>query len=63
MIIFQSIDALGNDEELTELGVHLLDLPIEPHLAKMLLYAIVLKCLDPVLTIVSTLTYRDPCRF
>jgi len=34
-----------------ELSHHLLDLPVEPRLGKMLLYSIVLKCLlDPVLT-------------
>ncbi|KZC13983.1 putative ATP-dependent RNA helicase YTHDC2 [Dufourea novaeangliae] len=58
--LLKTIDALDPWEDLTELGSHLLDLPIEPRLGKMLLYAVVLKCLDPVLTIVCSLSYRDP---
>ncbi|KAK3929267.1 3'-5' RNA helicase YTHDC2 [Frankliniella fusca] len=58
--LLKTIDALDPWEDLTELGHHLLDLPIEPRLGKMLLNAILLKCLDPVLTIVCTLAYKDP---
>ncbi|XP_054714089.1 3'-5' RNA helicase YTHDC2-like [Uloborus diversus] len=58
--LLKTIDALDPWEELTELGLHLLDLPIEPRLGKMVLYSVVLKCLDPVLTIVCCLAYRDP---
>ena len=47
-------------EDLTELGYHLADLPVEPHLGKMVLCAVVLKCLDPILTIACTLAHRDP---
>ena len=49
-------------ERLTELGFHLLDLPLEPQWGKMVLYSVVLKCLDPILTIVCTLAHRDPCK-
>ncbi|KAH9370374.1 hypothetical protein HPB48_006708 [Haemaphysalis longicornis] len=58
--LLKTIDALDPSEQLTEVGLHLLDLPIEPQLGKMLLYAVVLKCLDPVLTIVCCLTGKDP---
>jgi HrpA-like RNA helicase len=54
------MEALNNLEDITELGNHLLDLPVEPHLGKMILYAVSLKCLDPVLTIVACLSYRCP---
>lgn len=47
-------------EDLTDLGYHLADLPVEPHLGKMVLCAVVLKCLDPILTIACSLAYRDP---
>jgi HrpA-like RNA helicase len=47
------MDALDSFEDLTELGHHLADLPVEPRLGKMVLYAVVLKCLDPILTIVT----------
>ncbi|XP_071450252.1 3'-5' RNA helicase YTHDC2-like [Hetaerina americana] len=58
--MLKMMDALDSWEDLTELGHHLPDLPLEPHLGKMLLYSIVLKCLDPVLTIVTCMAHRDP---
>ncbi|XP_022100852.1 probable ATP-dependent RNA helicase YTHDC2 [Acanthaster planci] len=58
--LLKAIDAIDNWEDMTELGHHLADLPVEPRLGKMVLYSIVLKCLDPVLTIVCALAYRDP---
>ncbi|XP_034047713.1 3'-5' RNA helicase YTHDC2 [Thalassophryne amazonica] len=53
-------DAMDQSEDLTDLGYHLADLPVEPHLGKMVLCAVLLKCLDPILTIACTLAYRDP---
>ncbi|KAI5692972.1 hypothetical protein M8J75_005061 [Diaphorina citri] len=58
--MLKTMDALDPWEDLTELGRHLLDLPISPRYGKMLLVACVLKCLDPILTIVASLAYRDP---
>ena len=54
----KTIEALNNLEDITELGNHLLDLPVEPRLGKTILYAVGLKCLDPVLTIVACLSYK-----
>lgn len=62
LLWLQHMDALDGSQELTELGRHLADLPVEPHLGKMVLHSIVLKCLDPVLTIVCALSYKDPCK-
>ncbi|CAG2117393.1 unnamed protein product [Medioppia subpectinata] len=58
--LLKTIDALDSTEQLTQLGVRLLDLPIEPNYGKMLLYSILLRCVEPVLTIVSAFAYRDP---
>ncbi|XP_040069338.2 3'-5' RNA helicase YTHDC2 isoform X2 [Ixodes scapularis] len=58
--LLKAIDALDPSEQLTEMGLHLLDLPIDPQLGKMVLYSVVLKCLDPVLTIVCCLSVKDP---
>ncbi|XP_076053319.1 3'-5' RNA helicase YTHDC2-like isoform X3 [Oratosquilla oratoria] len=58
--LLKSMDALDGWEDVTELGHHLLDLPLPPRLAKMVLTATVLKCLDPVLTIAACLAYKDP---
>ncbi|KAK7491702.1 hypothetical protein BaRGS_00016958 [Batillaria attramentaria] len=58
--MLKQMDALDEWEELTELGHHLTDLPVEPRLGKMVLHAVVLKCLDPILTIVCALAHKDP---
>ncbi|GJQ88173.1 putative helicase [Trypoxylus dichotomus] len=55
-----TLGALDKDEKLTRLGTHLLQLSVEPHLAKMLIYSVIFKCVDPVLTIVATLTHKEP---
>jgi hypothetical protein len=48
------------DEELTALGQHLAMLPLDPRIGKALVYATLLGCLDPVLTITSVLSHRNP---
>ena len=58
--LLKKIEALDCFEELTEFGHHMVDLSIPPQLAKMVLYGLVLKCLDPVLTIACILAYKDP---
>nr|XP_002123879.3 3'-5' RNA helicase YTHDC2-like [Ciona intestinalis] len=57
--LLKQIDALDETSNITELGQHLVDLPIDPRLGKMILYAVVLKCLDPILTIACALTFND----
>jgi len=54
----KTIGALDGRENVTTLGTHLLDFPILPSLGKALILAVVLKCLDPILTIVAVLAYR-----
>lgn len=58
--LLKRIGALDEQESVTELGTLLVDLPVDVQLGKALLYAILLKCLDPVLTIVSALSVKDP---
>ncbi|CAL8101441.1 unnamed protein product [Orchesella dallaii] len=58
--ILTVMGALDENERLTKLGMHLLDFPLEPFLGKALIYAVVFKCLDPILTLVSVISYRDP---
>lgn len=53
-----SMGALDENEQLTRLGLYLLDFPIEPYLGKALMYAVTLKCLDPVLTIITIISHR-----
>ncbi|CAI0431841.1 unnamed protein product [Linum tenue] len=54
------IGALDQNEELTVLGQYLTMLPVEPKLGKMLVLGAILNCLDPILTVVSGLSVRDP---
>ncbi|XP_018649183.1 putative atp-dependent RNA helicase [Schistosoma mansoni] len=56
----KEMDVLDTFEELTELGYHICDMPIPPRYAKMVLFSVVLKCLDPILTIACILTYTEP---
>jgi len=44
--------------QITPLGCYLLDIPVDPRLGKALIYATILRCLDPVLTIVAILAHR-----
>ncbi|NXE09580.1 DHX36 helicase, partial [Lophotis ruficrista] len=54
------LNALDRQEQLTPLGVHLARLPVEPHIGKMILFGALFCCLDPVLTIAASLSFKDP---
>lgn len=58
--LLKKINALDTDENITHLGIHLANMPVDCQLGKMILYSIVLRCLDPVVTIVSALSVKDP---
>ncbi|PHT32551.1 hypothetical protein CQW23_28888 [Capsicum baccatum] len=50
------LGALNNAGDLTELGRKMVEFPLDPHLAKLLLMGEQFKCLNEVLTIVSMLS-------
>ncbi|GMI73277.1 ABA overly sensitive 6 [Hibiscus trionum] len=54
------VGALDEKENLTNLGKFLSMLPVDPKLGKMLIMGAIFRCFDPVLTIVSGLSVRDP---
>uniref|UniRef100_A0A8C6SL43 ATP-dependent DNA/RNA helicase DHX36 n=1 Tax=Neogobius melanostomus TaxID=47308 RepID=A0A8C6SL43_9GOBI len=54
------LTALDRSEHLTALGVHLARLPVEPHIGKLILFGALLGCLDPILTIAASLSFKDP---
>lgn len=56
----QQIGALDPDETMTQLGRNLVSIPLNVHHAKMILYGIFFKCIDPILTIVSILSLECP---
>ena len=55
-----ALNALDSDENLTSLGFHLAQLPVEPQIGKMLLFGAIFSCIDPVLTIAACLSFKDP---
>ncbi|KAF8043525.1 hypothetical protein BT93_A1751 [Corymbia citriodora subsp. variegata] len=58
--VLKDIGALSLDEKLTDLGEKLGSLPVHPLTSKMLLFAILMNCLDPALTLACASDYRDP---
>ncbi|RWV97789.1 hypothetical protein GW17_00039402 [Ensete ventricosum] len=60
LIVLQDIGALTHDEKLTDLGEKLGSLPVHPSTSKMLLFAILMNCLDPALTLACATDYREP---
>ncbi|XP_041849753.1 ATP-dependent DNA/RNA helicase DHX36 [Melanotaenia boesemani] len=54
------LNALDHTENLTALGFHLARLPVEPHIGKLILFGALLGCLDPVLIIAASLSFKDP---
>ena len=46
--------------QLTPIGMQLSNIPIDPRLGKMIFLAMALKCLDPILTIVSCMSRDSP---
>ncbi|XP_038906441.1 DExH-box ATP-dependent RNA helicase DExH6 isoform X2 [Benincasa hispida] len=60
ILVLQDIGALSLDEKLTELGEKLGSLPVHPVTSKMLIFAILMNCLDPALTLACASDYKDP---
>ncbi|XP_041662309.1 ATP-dependent DNA/RNA helicase DHX36 isoform X2 [Cheilinus undulatus] len=56
----KDLNALDYEENLTALGFHLAHLPVEPHIGKLILFGALLGCLNPVLTIAASLSFKDP---
>lgn len=60
ILILQQLGALQYDETLTQLGRFLGDIPLNSKYAKMLIYGIFFRCIDPILTLVSILSINEP---
>lgn len=56
----EDLNALNKAEMLTPLGQHLARMPVDARVGKMLIFACMLKCLDPLLTIAACLSGRSP---
>ncbi|KAG4935713.1 hypothetical protein JHK84_049915 [Glycine max] len=58
--VLQEIGALSVDEQLTQLGQKLGCLPIHPSTGRMLIFSILMICLDPALTLACAFEFNDP---
>lgn len=54
------LEVFDEDENVTDLGKHLANIPLDVQLGKILLYSIFLQCLDPILTIVAYHSMKEP---
>eukprot|EP00899_Mesostigma_viride_P016339 jgi/Mesvir1/24706/Mv21986-RA.1 len=54
------ISALDAEQNLTPLGQHLVNMPVDVSLGKMLLFGAIMRCMDPVLTIAASMCDRSP---
>lgn len=54
-----SLKAVNEDETLTPLGYHLAKLPLDPQTGKMIIMASIFCCLDPILTVAASLSFKD----
>ncbi|KAJ8959723.1 hypothetical protein NQ318_021917 [Aromia moschata] len=54
------LNALDDSENLTPLGYHLARLPMGPQMGKMVLFGAIFSCLDPILSIATTLDFKSP---
>ncbi|CCG84337.1 protein of unknown function [Taphrina deformans PYCC 5710] len=56
----QALRALDESENLTPLGRLLSTLPVQPSLGKMVILAVIFRCLDPVLILAAASASKDP---
>ena len=56
----QGVSALDEKKNLTPLGYHLANLPVDVRIGKLMLYGAIFRCLDSALTIAACLSYRSP---
>ncbi|XP_067658933.1 ATP-dependent DNA/RNA helicase DHX36-like [Haliotis asinina] len=59
IITLQNLNALDKDENLLPLGYHLARMPVDPHTGKMILFGAMFCCLDPILTVAASLSFKD----
>ncbi|XP_063973081.1 ATP-dependent DNA/RNA helicase DHX36 isoform X2 [Diachasmimorpha longicaudata] len=55
----RTLNALDSNERLTPLGYHLAKLPLDPRTGKMILWASIFSCVEPVFAIAASLTFKD----
>ncbi|XP_037931792.1 uncharacterized protein LOC119666584 [Teleopsis dalmanni] len=56
----EAVGALDSEQNLTPLGHHLSQLPVDVRIGKLMLYGAIFHCLDNVLTIAACLSHKSP---
>jgi HrpA-like RNA helicase len=59
MEILVEVGAIDNGE-ITPLGRHLAALPVDVHIGKTILFGSIFSCIDPILTIAASISFRSP---
>ena len=57
--LLRTLNAIDANEHLTPLGYHLAKLPLDPRTGKMIIWASMFSCVDPVFSIAASLTFKD----
>lgn len=60
MVRLQNVGALDKELNLTALGLHLANLPVDVRIGKLMLYGSIFSCIDEALTIAACLSYKSP---
>lgn len=58
--ILAEVGAIDPEEELTPLGRHLAQLPVDVRIGKLLLLGAMFECLAPICTIAAALSFKSP---
>ncbi|CAO3662941.1 unnamed protein product [Rhizopus stolonifer] len=56
----RQVEAIDKEDQLTALGKHMANIPADLRISKMLIFGAVFGCLDPILTIASTMSLKSP---
>ena len=57
--IEEGIESIDN-YELTPLGYHIASLPVSPKIGKIMIYSCIFRCVDPLLTICASMSFKSP---
>lgn len=57
--LLEKLNALDENENLTPLGYHLAQLPLDPRTGKMILWGALFSCVEPIFAIAASLTFKD----
>ncbi|XP_001604337.2 ATP-dependent DNA/RNA helicase DHX36 [Nasonia vitripennis] len=57
--LLRQLNALDENENLTPLGYHLAQLPLDPRTGKMIIWGAMFSCIEPIFAIAASLSFKD----